>query len=172
MKPADDRAWLKHRGKPLVAVWGIGFNDGRRYALEECGALVDALKAEGCSVLLGIPSGWRGLDRDALSDPALHAILKRADVLSPWNVGRYRSPEEAERFARTLWAEDLAWCRGQGVDYLPTVFPGFSWHNLRRGALEEIPRRKGEFLWAQLAAAKRLGAEMVYVAMFDEGRSR
>ena len=31
-----------------------------------------------------------------------------------------------------------------------------------------IPRLKGEFLWSQFSAAKRAGAEMIYVAMFDE----
>ena len=35
-----DRAYLHHRGKPVVAVWGIGFNDGRKYTLEECERLV------------------------------------------------------------------------------------------------------------------------------------
>ena len=34
--------------------------------------------------------------------------------------------------------------------------------------LDAIRRRKGEFLWSQFAAAKRAGAEMIYVAMFDE----
>ncbi len=33
--PAD-KAYMRHAGKPLVAVWGIGFSDGRRYTLEEC----------------------------------------------------------------------------------------------------------------------------------------
>ena len=35
-------------------------------------------------------------------------------------------------------------------------------------ALDQIPRRKGAFLWSQFAAAKRAGARMIYVAMFDE----
>ena len=36
------------------------------------------------------------------------------------------------------------------------------------GPLDAIPRRKGEFLWSQFTAARRAGAEMIYVAMFDE----
>ena len=31
-----------------------------------------------------------------------------------------------------------------------------------------IPRNKGSFLWKQLMGAIRAGAEMIYVAMFDE----
>ena len=48
------------------------------------------------------------------------------------------------------------------------MFPGFSWHNLNRGKLNQIPRRKGEFFWSQIVAAKNAGCEMIYVAMFDE----
>jgi hypothetical protein len=64
---------------------------------------------------------------------------------------------------------DLAWCADAKVDYLPVVFPGFSWHNMNPGSPhDQIPRRKGEFLWSQFAAAKRSGSQSVYVAMFDE----
>lgn len=28
--------YVRHKGKPLVVVWGVGFNDGRKYSLEEC----------------------------------------------------------------------------------------------------------------------------------------
>jgi hypothetical protein len=34
--------------------------------------------------------------------------------------------------------------------------------------LDAIPRLRGRFLWSQVTAAKRAGADMLYVAMFDE----
>jgi hypothetical protein len=33
---------------------------------------------------------------------------------------------------------------------------------------DKIPRNKGEFYWKQIAGAIESGAEMLYVAMFDE----
>ena len=166
-----DSGYLHHEGRPLVAVWGIGFNDrnkARAYTLEECRTLVKFLKESGCAILLGVPSGWRTQDRDATTDPRFHAILKLADVLSPWTPGRYKNPKEVERHARQTWTPDVTWCQTEGLDYLPVVFPGFSWHNHQGGKLDQIPRLKGQFLWSQMTAAKRAGAEMIYVAMFDE----
>ena len=163
-----DTAYLQHRGKPLVSLWGIGFSDNRRYTLAECRALVEFFKREGCSVMLGVPTYWRELKNDSLQDPALHDIIKRADVVSPWTVGRYKTAGEVARHEEKLLQPDAAWCAAAKVDYLPVVFPGFSWHNMQGGALDFIPRRKGEFLWSQFTAAKRAGAQMIYVAMFDE----
>jgi hypothetical protein len=49
------------------------------------------------------------------------------------------------------------------------IFPGFSWHNMNpQSPANLIPRRKGEFFWSQLIAAKKAGAQALYVAMFDE----
>jgi hypothetical protein len=168
-----DRAYLRHAGRPVVAVWGIGFNDGRDYTLAECDRLIEFLKHDpdygGNTVLLGIPTGWRTQDRDAIADPALHATLLKADILSPWTIGRYDSPRGVEQHARERWKPDLAWCQEHGKEYLPVVFPGFSWHNLRPQAkLDQIPRRKGEFLWRQYTEATEAGATMIYQAMFDE----
>ena len=168
MRLGEDPAYLRHRGRPLVAVWGVGFGDARAYTLADTAALLDLLKSEGLSVMLGIPTGWRTLDRDAGKDPALHDVLRKADVLSPWTVGRYATPEQAKAHGAKVWAPDLAWCREAKVDYLPVAFPGFSWHHMYGKPLDEIPRRKGAFFWAQLAAARRAGASMLYVAMFDE----
>jgi hypothetical protein len=168
LRVTDDAAYLRHRGRPLVAVWGVGFSDNRNYTLAECRELVEFLKRDGCSVMLGVPTYWRELKHDALPDPALHELLKLADVVSPWTVGRYRSPAEVARHQVNLLQPDLAWCAEAKLDYLPVVFPGFSWHNLNGGGLDMIPRLRGRFLWSQFIAAKRAGAEMVYVAMFDE----
>jgi hypothetical protein len=168
-----DAAYLRHRDKPVVAVWGIGFNDGRKYTLAECGRLIEFLKKDrrygGNTVLLGVPTGWRTGDADSVRDPALAKVLARGDILSPWTVGRYRTLKGVADHARRRWQKDGAWCKAHGQDYLPVVFPGFSWHNSHpRAPRDEIPRRKGRFLWKQFAEAKRAGAKMVYVAMFDE----
>lgn len=172
MHLTEDPAYLHHRGRPLVTVWGIGFNDNRPYTLAECRRLVEQLKADGCTVMLGVPTYWRTLRHDTLSDPALHEIIALADVVSPWTVGRYRSPEEAARHARTVLADDLAWCGQRGLDYLPVVFPGFSWHNMHRdqrpAPLNQIPRLKGELFRRQIVEDHRAGAKSLYVAMFDE----
>ena len=170
MRIGEDPAYLRHRGKPLVAVWGVGFaNEKKPYTLAECRALIEFLKADGCSVMLGVPTGWRERKRDAVKDPALHDVLKLADVISPWTPGRYRTPQDVALHGQTCWQPDAVWCREQSLDYLPVVFPGFSWHNLKTTPpLNQIPRLKGGFLWSQFVAAKRAGAEMIYVAMFDE----
>jgi len=94
MRIGSDSAYLHHRGKPLVAVWGVGFSDDRKYTLAECRTLIEYLKSDGCNVMLGIPSSWRELKRDAIEDASLHDVLQLADVLSPWTPGRYRSPAE------------------------------------------------------------------------------
>jgi hypothetical protein len=173
MKVTNDEAYLRHQGRPVVAVWGVGFNDGRAYTLAECRRLVDFLKddpeAGGCCVVLGVPAHWRGGGGDAVRDPALRKVVAAADVVSPWTVGRYRSPRAAAEYAERVLKPDLDWCREQGKECLPVVFPGFSWHNLKRTPpVGEIPRLRGAFLWSQFATVRRTGASMVYVAMFDE----
>lgn len=168
----DDPAYLHHRGKPVVAVWGIGFNDGRDYTLDECRKLIEFLKSDSnggnCTVVVGVPAYWRELDKDAVSDPELLNVVKLADVISPWTVGRYTMPAEAAKYAEKTLKPDLAWCRGRRLDFMPVVFPGFSWHNMKGGDSDQIPRLRGQFLWSQFLNAKRAGASMVYVAMFDE----
>ncbi|MGI9475004.1 MAG: glycoside hydrolase family 71/99-like protein [Rubripirellula sp.] len=164
----DDDTYLHHEGKPVVAIWGIGFSDDRDYSLEECGVVIDGLKSDGCTVMLGVPSWWRQQERDATRSPELHGVLEKADILSPWSVGRYQTPKQASQHASKVWQPDLAWCQERGLDFLPVVYPGFSWKNLHGGELDSIPRLKGQFLWSQLVAAKRIGANMIYVAMFDE----
>ncbi len=168
----DDNAYLRYRGKPLVALWGIGFND-RAPSLPEWETLVRFFKGQGCAVMLGVPSYWRTLDRDTITDPKLHEIISLADIISPWSVGRFGTPQDAANRVDPLLKPDLAWCREHKLDYLPVIFPGFSWHNLEKGRGREakfdaIPRLGGKFLWSQAIAGKQAGAKALYVAMFDE----
>jgi hypothetical protein len=118
--------------------------------------------------MLGVPTYWRELKADTVRDAALHDVIKAADIISPWTVGRYRNPADAARYAEKTMQPDLAWCREHKLEFLPVVFPGFSWHNMKGDPLDMIPRLRGQFLWSQFTAAKRAGASMIYVAMFDE----
>lgn len=164
---------LRHEGRPLVALWGMGFSD-RDPMWNDWLELINFFKDEqNCAVLLGVPTYWRELNRDAHADERLHEILRRADIVSPWTVGRYASPRAAAEHARTVAAADLAWCAQEELAFLPVAFPGFSWRNLMlsRGQDAEfnaIPRRGGRFFWSQARAYHEAGAKMLYVAMFDE----
>lgn len=170
MHITEDPAYQHHKGKPLVTIWGVGFNNQikKRAGLEPCRQLIKKFKADNCSVMLGIATGWRRQNRDALEHPDLHEVLLLADVLSPWSVGRFRDLPGVEDHTRKYWGPDITWARERKIDYLPVVFPGFSWHNLNGAELGQIPRLKGQFLWSQVIANKKAGADMLYIAMFDE----
>lgn len=175
MQITKDPAYLHHRGRPVVGVWGIGFSDPkRRYSLAMVEEFLRFLKDNPefgkCSLVLGVPTWWREQEGDATKDPRLHEVLKLADVISPWSVGRYGKLEEVEEHAEKFWRPDGLWCRENKLAYLPVIFPGFSWHNMHAGKrpLNEIPRLGGRFYWKQILEAKGAGARMLYVAMFDE----
>ena len=172
MEITKDPAYLHHNGKPVVAVWGFGFNDRRRYTLKEGLELVAFLKSKeggNCTVMLGVPTYWRTLERDAVNDKTLLELIAKADIVSPWTVGRYATSNQAANYAKETMTPDLAWCKENEKEYMPVVFPGFSWHNQNsRSPVNSIPRQGGKFLWSQFVAAKKAGASMVYQAMFDE----
>ena len=127
---------------------------------------MDFFKKQGYAVLLGVPFKWRSLEADAVPDKRLLEIIRKADVVHSWSVGRYRH-EQVKSYPEKVWREDLAWCQQEKLTFMPVVYPGFSWKNLK-GVTTDIPRHDGAFLWSQFETAKRLGAPCVYVAMFDE----
>ena len=161
-------SYLYHNGKPLVTVWGVGFNDHRRYGLDEAQTIVTGLKEMGFSVMIGVPTHWRELTDDTESDPRLLDIVRQCDVVMPWFVGRYN--EKTYKKFHSLIEKDMAWGKQNGVDYAPLCYPGFSWHNMHypRKPAVEIPRNKGRFFQMQLDFCINSGAEMLYIAMFDE----
>ena len=72
--------------------------------------------------------------------------------------------------ATYYWADDKRECERSGMLWIPVVYPGFSWDNLKRQkpGTSLISRRGGQFLWEQFRALSNLGVDTVYVAMFDE----
>lgn len=175
------KTYLYHNGKPLVAIWGVGFPD-RPYDIRNIGLerFMDFLKNDpqygGCAVMLGVPTFWRDLNADCIHDPYLHELIKKADIVLPWMVQRFTPllHNDMDRY-RDIMLGDIQWCKQYHIDYVPCVCPGFSWHNLSRFEFPDdvkpsgsIPRQGGRFYWQQLSTAIVSGAEMIYVAMFDE----
>ncbi|HTB85410.1 MAG TPA: glycoside hydrolase family 71/99-like protein [Candidatus Sulfotelmatobacter sp.] len=176
--------YLYHRGKPLVAIWGLGFPD-RGYNIRDIGIdkVIDFLKHDpqygGCSVMLGVPTYFRELKIDTNPDPYLHQLIESADVVMPWMVQRFTPLVhlfDTSRYEEQVKG-DLVWCAEHHVDYVPCVYPGFSWYNMHdhgRGdnnllyPLNQIPRQKGRCYWNLISAAIDAKAGMLYVAMFDE----
>ncbi|GAA4199965.1 hypothetical protein GCM10022289_11120 [Pedobacter jeongneungensis] len=179
--PDGLNTYLQHNGKPVVAIWGVGFPD-RPYNIRNIGIerLIDFLKNDpvygGCAVMLGVPNAWRELKGDCINDPYLHELIARSDIVLPWSVQRYTPllHNDMDRFRDDL-IEDMKWCSARHIDYVPCVTPGFSWHNLSKYEFPDdvkpvgsIPRQGGRFYWQQIATALLSGADMLYVAMFDE----
>jgi hypothetical protein len=178
---AGKKTYIHHNGKPLVTIWGIGFPD-RPYNMRNIGLdkFIDFLKNDpvygGCSVMLGVPMAWRTLNADCVNDPYLHELIRKSDIVLPWSVQRY-SPllhNDMDRLRDNTIA-DIKWCRDNKVDYVPCIYPGFSWHNLSKYEFPDdvkpvgsIPRQGGRFYWQQIATVINVGASMLYVAMFDE----
>lgn len=178
----EGNTYLQHNGKPLVAIWGVGFPD-RSYDIRKIGVnrLIDFLKNDpvygGCAVMLGVPTYFRDLDKDCIHDPYLHELIESVDIVLPWMVQRFtpylQKPRE-HQLDHVI--ADIEWCKKHNVDYVPLVYPGFSWRNLSLGKPElsrytaygAIPRLGGQFYWDQFTTMINAGAEMIYVAMFDE----
>jgi hypothetical protein len=161
---ADDR-YLHHRGKPVVFVWGF-FSD--RFEPQLAHRVIDFFQADGpytATLVGGCQWQWRGERNEEWA-----RAFRRFDVVSPWNVGNYTRQNGEKHAATGSWRDDLAEAKRSGMDYLPVIYPGFGWTNLkgREAASATIPRLGGEFFWRQFRTASELGIEMAYVAMFDE----
>ena len=167
LKLTDSPRYLRHQGKPVVALWGFGFA-GRPDTPAQAQQVIDWFKAAGCTVVGGVPTHWRTLNHDAQTNAAWASVFRSFDVISPWSVGRFDDNAGADSFRQNVIAPDLAEATKAGRDYMPVVFPGFSWHNLNGGKLNQIPRRGGEFYWHQVYNAVAAGCPMIYGAMFDE----
>ena len=179
--PPGTNTYLYHHGKPVVAIWGVGFPD-RPYDIKKIGLekVMDFLHNDpeygGCAVMLGVPTFWRDLNADCTTDPYLHELIKKADIIMPWMVQRFTPllHNDMDRYRDVIRA-DMKWCKENNIDYVPCVCPGFSWHNLSRFEFPDdikpsgsIPRQGGRFYWQQISTAIGAGANKLYIAMFDE----
>ncbi len=174
-------AYQRHRDHPVLAFAGIGANTRPATAqvtLQLLARLRKISQSYGGITFFGcLPTNWRTLDGDNIRDPAWTEVYRSLDVISPWTVGRFRDEAGADRYRKQRLEPDIAEARRLGIDYMPVVFPGFSWWNMmsyrketaeRHSQTNQIPRQCGRFYWRQVANAVDSGANMLYNAKLDE----
>jgi hypothetical protein len=177
LKVTSEPTYQRHNGKPVLSIWGMGLNDGNGHPPgnpREARDLIEWFRSKApakyrVTYMGGTAARWRTLTADARSDPGWADVYASMDVIQPWTVGRYRNLEVVDRWRDEVLEPDLKLTASRHQIYMPVVFPGFSWHNLRRQSPEnQIPRLRGEFLWRQAYNAKLAGATTLKIAMFDE----
>ncbi len=168
--------YLRHNGRPVVSVWGMGFSEDRNPPRdpEDARRVVGWFKSEAperfrVTYMGGVPSRWRTHMADARSEKGWSDVYAMMDVVQPWTVDRYANEAGADHWRDEYVVSDLTRTAQSGQLYMPVIFPGFSWSNLKKDStLNQIPRNGGQFLWRQAFNARSAGAHMLKIAMFDE----
>ncbi|MBE1491895.1 galactose-binding domain-containing protein [Plantactinospora soyae] len=151
-------AYARQNGKPVVCIWGFGFNDeGRPFPPAPCLEVVNWFKAQGCYVIGGVPTYWRQGIND--SRPGFLDVYHAFNMISPWMVGRTGTLDGLDWFYTNVNQPDQADCNARGIDYQPCVMPG---------DLSSGHRYHGDFYWRHFYNMVRVGAQGIYISMFDE----
>ncbi|MEV0406020.1 hypothetical protein [Actinoallomurus sp. NPDC050550] len=144
-------AYAKQNGKPVVCIWGFGvhpFDSGA------CLDVINWFKAQGCYVIGGVPHEWRTNGGGGLAD-----VYRAFNMISPWMVGAIGDAAGSDWYYQNVNLGDQAECKAHGIDYQPCVLPG---------DLSLRERAHGDFMWRQFYNMVRLGAQGIYISMFDE----
>jgi len=152
----EDARYAHEDGKPVLAIWGFSVPGREGITLEEADSIVDWFKdpARGRELYLvaGVRNNWQ-------RNTNWYAHYRKYDLLFPW----------MEPSAKAL-AQQKAQLEEWGMKLLPHTWPGFAWHNLRKFKYPQqyAARGGGQFYWERLYNAVSVGADQLYLGMFDE----
>ncbi|MFF5289351.1 hypothetical protein [Paractinoplanes globisporus] len=155
---AASSAYARQQGRPVVGIWGFGFDDPNHpWDAAACLDVINWFKGQGCYVMGGVPRGWR--TATAGSRAGYLGVYHAFNMLSPWMVGAIGTIAEADNAYANLTLPDLADCNANGVDYQPCVLPG---------DVSARQRVHGDFMWRQFYNMVRGGVQSIYISMYDE----
>ncbi|MEV0481933.1 discoidin domain-containing protein [Streptomyces sp. NPDC050508] len=151
-------AYAKQNGKPVVCIWGFGFNDPNHpFTADACLDVVNWFKGQGCYVIGGVPREWR--TGTGGSQSGFLGVYHAFNMISPWMVGAIGNVTEADNAYTTYTVPDQADCNANGIDFQPCVLPG---------DVSGRQRAHGDFMWRQFYNMVRAGVQGIYISMFDE----
>jgi len=151
-------AYAFQNGKPVVCIWGFGFNDSNHpWDAATCLDVVNWFKSQGCYVIGGVPREWR--TGTGGSRAGYLGVYHAFNMLSPWMVGAIGMAADSDSVYQNYNVPDQADCNANGIDYQPCVLPG---------DVSANQRAHGDFMWRQFYNMVRVGAQGIYISMFDE----
>ena len=163
--------YLRHEGKPVVQIWGMGVIPNYKRKPDESLEILRFLKEKGYYIIGGTPTGWRGgtlKDKFKDTSDGFEKVFACMDTISPWTVGRFKTPgEAATHYGETIAADD-EFLKKSGQGHMPVIYPGFAWSLWNGGEVNAVPRIAGEFMKKQMDLVRGLKPLAVYAAMFDE----
>ena len=155
---ASSSAYAHQNGKPVVGIWGFGFDDTNHpWSAADCLSVVQWFESQGCYVMGGVPTYWRTGVSD--SRAGYLGVYSAFNMISPWMVGRIGTAADSDSFYTNVNVGDQAYCNSNNIDYQPCVLPG---------DLSANQRVHGNFMWEQFYNMVRVGAQGIYISMFDE----
>ena len=171
--------YIRQNGLPVLHIFGIGFASITVDNTTGMQNLINWLKSEAAGkyrafVLGGVPGKWRDGIGDSRPGSAWKNIYDSLDGIQPWHVGRWKNSIEFDVYYALFIQGDAKYCKDNNILYMPTMWPGFSWHNLKsqtvpRPAINSVPRSGGHFMWKQ--AHKYVANTIIntiWCAQFDE----
>jgi hypothetical protein len=156
----SSKAYARQNGKPVICIYGFGY---KRWPATPAQAMdiINFFKQQGYYVIGSVPGAWRTNNGD--SQPDFADVYTSFDMISAWGVGRIMD----KNYARWING-DAAYCKAHNVDYQPCLYPGTSFYNSNHSKQNLIPRKHGDFMWAQFVTVRQAGVQTAYIAMFDE----
>ncbi len=145
----DDPRYVHENGKPVLFIWGFSRRD---FSLAEADSVLDWFGTQNLYLIAGVHSSWE-------SETEWYGHYQKYDQLLAW-MERTQSDLESQKARLDSW----------GMKILPHAWPGFSWNNLKMTVHPQsyTARDGGDFYWDKLFNAVSIGADQIFLGMFDE----
>ena len=154
----DSPAYAKQDGKPVVCIWGLGFLD-RPGTVETSLDIINYFKQKGMYVIGGVGNDWRAANGMRWSKAGFSSVYDALDAVTPWMVGVIGDNASSDNNRKDYNEGDVAYLHQRGKHYQPCVLPG---------DLQEKQRHHGDFMWHQFYNMVQIGADGLYISMYDE----
>ena len=148
----DDPRYVHEGDRPVLFVWGFSVPGREGLTLAEADSIIDWFVEQDLYLIAGVHASWE-------SNTDWYDHYKKYDQLLAW-MERDKPDLESQKARLDSW----------GMKILPHAWPGFSWNNLQKTVYpsQYTARAGGQFYWDKIYNAVSVGADQIFLGMFDE----